>query len=279
MDTLEFELTAVQSKSLSYRRDRQFFIRCSEGTLLRKIDGAVTTAELEEIAKFYQFCDRIDLSPFQAYQARKIMRILTMILYRFPKLAGRLNYVGSYESYGALLGAMSRGDGDCVRALGLQHILSKENAQAVGKFGVELCRELRDETSLAAFVFMGDLCNGLLFDSADYKDYAYLDTIAVMRRNEQNGFHPKGCNTFESVVYHEIGHLLDSVCGFSRSEEGSAFLARYSQTEVIEGLSRYAATSPQEMVAEAVSEALASPAPRRIAAGVYEKLCEFYRKL
>lgn len=279
MKQLEIQLNAAQNSMLNARLNREFYRRCSAELIYRKIEEATTVQELEEIAEEYGFCDIIDLSAFAPYSARKIMRILTQVLYQFPRIVGRINYVGSYKGYKELLRRMSEGDGDCVRSLGLQHILSAENARAFGAFGFELCKGLWEDVniSLAAYAHLGGYCNGFLFDSTDYKDYAYLDTIATLRKNEQSGFHPKGCNTFEAVAYHEIGHILDAVCHFTASEAGKKFLEQYSAEEIGSGLSRYALTSPEELVAEAVSEAFSSSAPRKIASEVFAKLCEVYQ--
>lgn len=278
MVTSEFELTEVQQELLAVRKEREFYKRCDVAVLGKKIEEAATTEELEEIATKYHFCDMIDLSDFSVRNAEKIMQILAETLYRFPKIVGHLNYIGSYKSYEALLHRLCEADPGCLHSLGLQHILSATNAKNLGELGLALCQELwvENAASLAAYANLGGYCNGLLFDSADYKDYAYLKAIATIRKNEEMGFHPKGCNTFESVVYHEIGHLLDSVCDFSRSEDGSAFLAQYTKEEVAKGLSSYATASPQELVAEAFAEAFSNPAPRKIASDVYQAICEFY---
>ncbi len=279
MKRFEIELSDAQNRMLIARLNREFYKRCSPEAFYCKIDGATTVRELEAIAKKYGFCDIIDFSAFSPYSAKKIMRILTKALYRFPRIVGRINYVGSYKGYEELLRKLGEGDPECVRALGLQHIFSTENARELGALGLEICKELWAcaDVSLAAFVHLAGCCNGFLFDSTDYKDYAYFDTIATLRRNEQSGFHPKGCNTFESVAYHEIGHILDAVCNFTSSEAGKKFLERYSSEEVESGLSRYALTSPDELVAEAVSEAFSNSAPRKIASEVFAKLCEIYQ--
>lgn len=279
MKQLEIQLTDAQNRMLAARLDREFYKRCAPEAIYRKIDEVATVQELEAIAENYGFCDMIDLSTFTLYGARKIMRILTRAIYQFPKIVGWINYVGSYKGFEDLLRGIGKGGGECLRALGLQHILSPENAKRFGRFGLELCGELWEdaEISLAAFVHLGGYCNGFLFDSTDYKDYAYLNTIAILRKNEQIGFHPKGCNSFEAVAYHEIGHILDAVCHFTSSEEGKKFLEQYSSEEIERGLSRYALTSPGELVAEAVSEIFSNPAPRKIASEVFAQLYEAYQ--
>ena len=274
MANLELELTDEQGALLEARLDRSFDKGREAALIYRKIEEAATTAELEDIAREYRLCDKIDLFGFDKYIARKVLHILLNALCRFPKLAGRLNYVGSYRSYEAFLARMGEGDMECVCEIGLQDIFDETKASTFGKFGVELCKELweDDMMSLSAYVSMGGLCNGLLFDSIDEKDFGYLNALSLIRKNEQIGFHPKGCNSFESVAYHEIGHMVDEMCFFSFSPEGTAFLAQYSSEEIAQGLSRYAIASPQECVAEAIAEVFSSPSPRRIAAEIYEKV-------
>ena len=274
MAKLEMELTDEQGELLELRLNRSFDKGNEASLIYRKIEEAATTAELENIAREYRFCDKINLFGFDVYIARRVLRVLLNALVRFPKLRGRLNYVGSYRNYEAFLSKMGKGDMECVCEIGLQDIFDETKASTFGKFGVELCKELweDDMMSLSAYVSMGGLCNGLLFDSIDEKDFAYLNALSVIRKNEQIGFHPKGCNSFESVAYHEIGHMVDEMCFFSFSAEGAAFLAQYSSEEIAQGLSRYATASPQECVAEAIAEVFSSPSPRRIAAEIYEKI-------
>ncbi len=78
----------------------------------------------------------------------------------------------------------------------------------------------------------------------------------------------------QSVVCHEIGHMVDEMCSFSFSKEGAAVLAQYSAEEIAQGLSRYATASPQECVAEAIAEVFSNPSPRKISAEIYEKIRE-----
>ena len=274
MAKLEMELTDEQGALLEARLQRAFDTRNEAALIARKIENAATAEELENIAREYRFCDKADFSGIDRTIARKVLRVLLNVLYRFPKLAGRLNYVGSYRNYEMFLARMGEGGMECVREVGLQEIFDESMARTFGKFGVELCKELweDDMMSLSAYVSMGGLCNGLLFDSVGGQDLAYLNALSVIRKNEQIGFHPKGCNSFESVVYHEIGHMIDEMCFFSFSEEGAAFLAQYSSEEIAQGLSRYATASPRECVAEAIAEAFSSPSPRKIATEIYEKI-------
>ncbi len=274
MAKLEMELTDEQGELLEARLNRSFDKGNEASLICRKIEEVATTAELENIAREYRFCDKIDLFGFDVYIARRVLRVLLNALVRFPKLRGRLNYVGSYQNYEAFLSKMGEGDMGFVREVGLQNIFDENMARTFGRFGVELCKELwaDDMMSLSAYVSMGGLCNGLLFDSVGRQDFAYLNALSAIRKNEQIGFHPKGCDSFESVVYHEIGHMVDEMCFFSFSEEGTAFLAQYSSEEIAQGLSRYATASPQECVAEAIAEVFSSPSPRKIATEIYEKV-------
>lgn len=274
MAKLELELTDAQGALLEARLDRSFGKGEEAALIYRKIESAATTQELENIAREYGFCDKIDLSRIDRTIARKVLRVLLNALVRFPKLAGRLNYVGSCLDYGAFLARMGEGDMECVREAGLQDIFDESMARTFGRFGAGLCMELReDAASLSAYVAMGGLCNGLLFNGVDSGGLAYLDALSALKKSEREGFHPRGCNGFESTVFHEIGHMLDEMYAFSFSEEGASFLAHYSAEEIAQGLSRYATVSPQECVAEAIAEVFCSPSPRRIASEIADRMC------
>ena len=123
-----------------------------------------------------------------------------------------------------------------------------------------------------------NLFNAILFTDEEYEGYAYLKFVSDIRSAERSGFHPVGCNSSDSVTYHEIGHLIDFSIGLSKNPE---FLRYYNSIPTYEkkrGLSEYALTNEAEFVAEAFAEAMCNPTPRPIARQVMRYMDDLYAK-
>lgn len=82
------------------------------------------------------------------------------------------------------------------------------------------------------------------------------------KQNSDVGFHPKHCSTFKSVIYHEIGHVLDSILSLSNdkklytliSEKSDGFKTIHSKISV------YALQAKLgEIIAEAFAEYMICP--------------------
>ena len=121
------------------------------------------------------------------------------------------------------------------------------------------------DSYIATAVSMFGLFDAVLLDQNDYEGYAYIKMISALRQSERDGFHPRGCASPESVVYHEIGHMLDYLCNLSQNAEMKAYVASLSSREVLDGVSQYATVSMQELIAEAFAEYTCNPSPRKIA--------------
>ena len=130
---------------------------------------------------------------------------------------------------------------------------------------------------LAIFAF--GMFDAVLLDENDYDGYSYIALISSLRRDAASGFHPKGCATPESVVYHELGHLIDYLCNLSEKFSLRDFVSRLSIYDVQLGLSQYATTSTQELIAEAFAECMCNESPRPIAAQIGRIIDFEYLKL
>jgi hypothetical protein len=120
--------------------------------------------------------------------------------------------------------------------------------------------------------------DAIIIDDASFRDYGYIKTANDVRYSERVGFHPRGCVGVESVVYHEIGHMLDYTCKVTSSPEFSSYCNSIHASEIKEGLSEYALSSPAEFFAEAVAEYFCSPTPREISKNCIKILDELYEK-
>lgn len=97
---------------------------------------------------------------------------------------------------------------------------------------------------------------------------------------EAAGWFPPGCNTFRSVVDHEIGHQLDSLLGLRLDNEvilaHKEAIAKGLKTEV-SGYAEHNNKPIAEFIAECWSESCNNPAPRDAARVVAEIVRARYR--
>ena len=80
-------------------------------------------------------------------------------------------------------------------------------------------------------------------------------------------------------MYHELGHLLDDMCGLSENAEFKTYYESLTVGDIKYGLSEYACTSPKEFIAEAFAECMCNLMPRRIAMQVGKLMDTAYLKL
>lgn len=104
-----------------------------------------------------------------------------------------------------------------------------------------------------------------------------------LKRDALSQFHPIGCDTIRSILDHEIGHQIDDMLDLCTKKVLVAYHQSLTNAEISAELSRYAwrNSSPapiREFIAEAWSEYVNNPEPRRIAKTVGEFIEEEYAK-
>lgn len=280
-DKVVLELDEEQAALLESRFARSFYVRCKKEKLLCEIDNAGSYPELEAIAKKYYLCDTCAFGDINLYGVKRILKVIAEALYQYPRLRSKLCFIGTHRGMEKLLIKLEEGDMEVLNSFHLQYICTSENAKNLGKLLHKMLSALigEHEGYIATAMYAFGLFDAVLLDQNDYDGYAYLQFISDLRRNEATGFHPKGCHTAESVVYHELGHLLDDMCKLSGSYDFMVYYDRLDRAEIKSGLSEYALESPSEFIAEAFAEFMCNPAPRPIAAKVGELLNAAYRKL
>ncbi len=261
-DPVNIALARSEYELMEMRRTREFFVRCSPERLYAAIDGANSDEELGAAIVKYGLCDTFDISDCDEELIKKGLCAVARSLYKFPKLRGRLCYIGSSAGYVKKLNALASG-GDGLRQWGLQHILSRADGARAARLVADIVGgTLGRSDYLAAQVKAFGFFDGIIFDESEVGGRRD-EFLRKLNANEKNGFHPRSCNTVESVVYHEIGHILDELCGLSRNEAFLRYRSSLSDGVAADGLSKYALCSNEEFIAEAVSEYL-SGAPREI---------------
>jgi len=280
-DMLRLELSEQQMKLLNARFSREYLKRCREERIYDAIENAANYKQLEEIARSYSLCDICDFENINLYGLKRVLRVVVNVLYRYPKLRSKMCYLGSPKGYAAAMRRMMCGDVSILRDFSLQYICEETVARQFGVMMQHLVDSMLSvhESYIAMAVYAFGLFDAVLLDENDYDGYSYITLVSNLRRDATTGFHPMGCGSPESVVYHELGHLIDYLCGLSEKYVVQDFVRRLTPYDVQMGLSQYATTNTQELIAEAFAECMCNDTPRMIAANIGRIIDSEYRKL
>ncbi len=259
-------LDEKQLALIEFKRTRSFFIRCKKERVIQAIEEAKDCAELEGVAKKYDLCDTCCFQDINFYGVKRILKVIIEALYKYPKLRSKISFLGTHDALDRLLGKMEEGDTNTLRAFDLQYICTQDNTRKLGRMIRNILKDImaRSDNYVATAMCAFGLLDAVLLDKNDYDGYAYVEFVAKLRMDERTGFHPKGCHSPESIVFHELGHLLDNMCGFSENEEFKSYYESLLEDEIRAGLSEYALTSPRECIAEAFAEYMCNTKPREI---------------
>lgn len=102
-----------------------------------------------------------------------------------------------------------------------------------------------------------------IFVNNAWADYDKMTQSLV--NDVKSGFHPVGCDTVKSVFDHEMGHQLDYALGLNKDKDLMDYYRSLTNTDIRDGLSKYATKNEKEFIAEAYAEYLNNPEPRPIA--------------
>jgi SPP1 gp7 family putative phage head morphogenesis protein len=106
----------------------------------------------------------------------------------------------------------------------------------------------------------------------------YTESIASLKTDVENNFHPPGTGNYKAVIDHEMGHQLDDLLGISkeyrRNKELSDALNKYGA----ESVSRYALTNYDELTAEAWAEYRNNDKPRALSKIIGEFIEKRYKE-
>ena len=274
-------LTKQQMSLIEARFKRNFYIKCKEEALIYYINNANTTEELEAVAKKYDLSDCCDFSDINIFGIKRMLKVVAKCLYRYPKIRSNFCFLGTHDGYKKKIDRLLSGDVSALREFRLEYICDADIAVKLGGMVDGIITPLigNDDAYIATTVHAFGLFDSILFDKNDYDGFKYLQLIRGLREDEKSGFHPKGCSTPESVVYHEIGHMLDGKCNLSDSLEFTSFYSRMTPDMVEREVSGYATTSPKELIAESFAEYMCNDTPRPCAKAVVDMLNAKYKKV
>lgn len=273
--------TAPQSlfDKLDVRKRRTFFPLITENNLVGKLNAASSLSEIGRIAKERNLCDVCDMSGLDIAAAKVIVKCVAHMMYCYPKLRGRFCYVGSYSRYVERLRRLAESDEEVIREFGLQYVWQSEGAGFLGMIARDIGKSTGKGGTLASAIYTAGFADALIFDESDYGPAGYHDACKNWEYNLKTGYHPRNCGHATGVVYHEIGHMIDTICSLSANPAILALWRGRGEDRIAAELSRYATVSVSEFIAEAFSEYMSAPYPRLLAHEVAKIIKEAYSKI
>lgn len=281
MIEVHYTVTEKQERMLCERARRTMFKRCSESILQSRVASAVCESELREWIKKYDLCDVCDFSGLHISVAKMLVKCVITVMYKYPRLRGRMNFIGSRKGYMELLDKLSENDSETVRVLGIQYIMDTDSVKSIGNSGKQLLNETfgsRGNTLAEAISFFG-IIDGILIDEADFNSKEIRNIKIELERAMLTRHFPKGCASVESVIYHEIGHIMDYLCRIRNRRDVISEFNAFTKEELTNNLSSYATVSVAEYIAEGFSECMSSSSPRAVATTILRHIDECYKSL
>lgn len=269
----DFGEVIVDVDKYNKRLQRRYKPTESIEDMRRAITSACSLDELVDFSLYNGLCDYCDFSGLNSECARSLVLAVAESCFRYPLLRANTCFIGSISGMQERMRSAASGSEEIIVQFELEGII--RGSESVKKLGKEALKALaninkrRDEVLAFAFS-LGGLFDAIVLDTQDFGGIGYKTLKQTLEYNVSVGYHPLGCDDTDSIVYHEIGHLLDNTLNVSDSAEFAALKREYTPAKIAEGLSRYAAYNAQEMLAEGFAEYRCNKNPRPLARKIGE---------
>ena len=277
----QIALTSQQYDNYRRRSTRVFSPIRPQATLLAEINAAKTPVQVASIVLNNRLCDDCDFADFDLSFTRSLATALVSVSYHFPKIRAKLGYVGSKKGFLSALQKFAVADRSVIRRYELTNVCSDRDIAAIAADGIIMIDKTHYGRTggkgniLAEAFSLHNMIEALMLDEEDFGGSGYKKTCRDLAFGHD---HPKGCEDPVSVVYHELGHLLDYLCGINGDPSFRGYYEGFSKDRIKRELSDYAATNAYEFFAEAFTEYMCSQKPREIACRVGVYLEDKYKK-
>lgn len=282
MISIGFNLDDMQSELLCVRKNRRFVMRCTEERAHELVENAYSADQLTKFVHKYGLCDVCNFTGLDMSASRVIVNCVITVMYKYPCLRGSMCYIGSKKGYIVLLKNFSAYDEYTLKSLGVQHICDSNTAKSVGEAMISMLSEADKDSEanvLAQAISGVGLLDGILLDENDFSTSRFLQIKKNLRQSVKSKFSPEGCDSVTSVIYHELGHMLDYLCNVSADKEVFEQYEKSSKHDIGKALSTYAASSIQEYIAEGFAEFMSNSSPRETARFIANTITRCYQSL
>lgn len=265
-------LSGKEFNLLKDRGKQNFSKKDTLKNITNKINSATNIANLQKIACENDICDVCKLKRINLQGAKTLLASIVKMQYKYPILRSYTRFIGSHQQLKKILKSCKFSIKKVLKEFKIDNILNKNNGKQVANLLLGVLNNLleQSDTFIATTFYAFGLFDAVLVDEQDYSIKRYSQLLKEIVYSERGGLYPKGCDTPESVIYHEMGHLLDYKYSISTSKALKNIYNSYSDSQIKNGLSEYALTDMQEFFADAFCELQTVKEPRQIATRVGE---------
>lgn len=241
-----------------------------------KFKPAKTTAEAEAWLKQTGYAKKVEFGKMHVSVANAINESLSYHVEKFPQLKDQFGFIGSSQAR-------------FQRIYEVDYQRHKESAQQrypdadADGFAKRWTKKQRTSGEWAtaysggtvARQYYGDYAYGISFNETKSSAKGLAAFDKGLRRSMEDKFHPPGCDTYKSVMDHELGHAIDYLLALRNDPEVRALWRNWSGDKAT--LSGYARKNIAEFIAEAWAEYVNNPAPRELATKIGEIINARYK--
>ena len=280
---IDLQLDCSQYRNLISRSKRSFVKRCAQEDLLIKVEQADDVKTIERIATEYDLCDHCDFRELNVKAAILLVKSVLRTSYIFPRIRSRICFLGSKAGYLQALRQLCILDRDVINQFQVQHICDDRLIVDLASRAISMVDNTvydgRDNNVLAQAFALCGIFDAVVLDENDFKGLGYMRLCRQLKEFSALGYHPIGCDTPISVIYHELGHILDFLCEITSKKGFLKYYNGFSKTQIASCVSQYATTNAQEFFAEAFSEYMCNDHPREVATHLMTFFEEYYKNI
>ncbi len=229
-----------------------------------KFKPAKTTAEAEKWLKDSGYAKQVSFGKMDVSVANAVNESLFNHLEQFPELKSQFGFIGSSQAR-----FQKVYEADYQRYLErAKQLYPDSDAEAFAKRYTKKQRTSGEwataySGSVTSKAYYGDYAYGISFNETKSSAKGLKDFDKGLKRSLETQFHPVGCDTYKSVMDHELGHAIDYLLGIRKDPEVIAIWRKWGGDQTT--LSGYAKKNLAEFIAEAWAEYVNNPSPRAVA--------------
>lgn len=251
------------------RLQRTFAFSGMERKILEDFRQTKDLPEAEKLALKYDLCDCCSFEEMNIDTVRIMIEAIIRTSCRFPKIRSRMCYLGSNAGYLRAMQRLCLIDRQTVKQFGIEGICSDRDIRNLSVAVIQMIdgTDYSDDKSnvLAQRFTVFGLLDAVVFDENDFRGFGYVKLLRGLADSVKTGYHPMGCEEPISVVYHELGHLLDDLYNVSESKDFQTLYFGMTKDFIRKNVSEYASVNMKEFFAECFAEYMCNPRPRETA--------------
>lgn len=280
---MTFHFSTGGKEAFKARAMREYKSDLPQDELIRRIEACCQSDEVAQIVIQNDMCDCCDFSALNVNISKELAKSLAEVLYRFPRVRSRVCFIGSKCGYESVLRKIETLDKDTISQFKIQNMFFKSDYIEMARTGLNMISNTeyndRSFNILAQAFSMYGLLDAVVLDEKDFSGLGYIKVCNRLKQNARCGYHPKDCGEISYVFYHELGHIIDTLCSFTDSRKFNAYYNSLTKEQIGKEISQYATVDRREFFAELFAEYMSVGSSRGIVAHIGKMLIDDYRSL